>query len=92
MKAFVLVEVEEELELEDEEDDVTVLDGLLEELVLTELELDELTVLELEEDEETEDEELLVVQEVKPKTAAPINAIKIDFFMHLSFPKINKKK
>lgn len=91
MKAFVLVEVEEELELEDEEDEVTVLDGLLEELVLTEL--DELTVLELEEDEETtEDEELLVVQEVKPKTAAPINAIKIDFFMHLSFPKINKKK
>ena len=92
MKAFVLVEVEEELKLEDEEDEVTVLDGLLEELVLTELELDELTVLELEEDEETEDEELLVVQEVKPKTAAPINAIKIDFFMHLSFPKINKKK
>lgn len=92
MKAFVLVEVEEELELEDEEDEVTVLDGLLEELVLTELELDELTVLELEEDEEAEDEELLVVQEVKPKTAAPINAIKIDFFMHLSFPKINKKK
>lgn len=92
MKAFVLVEVEEELELEDEEDEVTVLDGLLEELVLTELELDELTVLELEEDEETEDEELLVVQEVKPKTAAPINAIKINFFMHLSFPKINKKK
>ena len=92
MKAFVLVEVEEELELEDEEDDVTVLDGLLEELVLTELELDELTVLELEEEEETEDEELLVVQEVKPKTAAPINAIKIDFCMHLSFPKINKKK
>lgn len=92
MKAFVLVEVEEELELEDEEDEVTVLDGLLEELVLTELELDELTVLELEDEEETEDEELLVVQEVKPKTAAPINAIKIDFFMHLSFPKINKKK
>ena len=92
MKAFVLVEVEEELELEDEEDEVTVLDGLLEELVLTKLKLDELTVLELEEDEETEDEELLVVQEVKPKTAAPINAIKIDFFMHLSFPKINKKK
>ena len=92
MKAFVLVEVEEELELEDEEDEVTVLDGLLEELVLTELELDELTVLELEDEEETEDEELLVVQEVKPKTAAPINAIKIDFFMHLSFQKINKKK
>ena len=90
MKAFVLVEVEEELELEDEEDEVTVLDGLLEELVLAEL--DELTVLELEDEEETEDEELLVVQEVKPKTAAPINAIKIDFFMHLSFPKINKKK